>query len=96
VLLTSISIPLGQAGQRAWAHTSIECRCEQAEQAKQPNHKNPQANGLLPFVGNPWAHMPNGLPFWLTDYLALLDWARRMPRDDKRGSITEDVPPILV
>ena len=50
----------------------------------------------MPFVGNPRAHMPNGLPFRLTDYLELVDWTRRMPRDDKRGSIPEEVPPILV
>tara|TARA_B110000971_G_C19762079_1_gene386905 strand:- start:35 stop:544 length:510 start_codon:yes stop_codon:yes gene_type:complete len=31
------------------AHTSIKRRCEQAEQATQPNHKNQQANGLLPW-----------------------------------------------
>jgi REP element-mobilizing transposase RayT len=78
------------------AHTSIKRRCEQAEQAKQPNHKNQQASGLLPFVGNPRAHMPNGLPFRLNDYLALVDWTGRMLRNDKRGSIPEDVPPILV
>ena len=53
------------------AHTSIKRRCEQAEQATQPNHKNQQSNGLLPFVGNPRAHMPNGLPFRLTDYLGV-------------------------
>jgi hypothetical protein len=65
------------------AHTSIKRRCE-------------QASGLLPFVGNPRAHMPNGLPFRLTDYLELVDWTGRILRDDKRGSIPEDVPPILV
>jgi hypothetical protein len=77
------------------AHTSIKRRCEQTEQAKQPNHKNQQANGLLTFVGNPRAHMPNGLPFRLTDYLALVDLTRRILRDDKRGDIPEDVPAIL-
>jgi hypothetical protein len=69
------------------AHTSIKRRCEQAEQL---SHKNQQASGLLPFAGNPRAHMPNGLPFRLTDYLALVDWTGRMLRDDKRGSIPED------
>jgi hypothetical protein len=78
------------------ARTSIKRRCEQAEQAKQPNHKNQQANGLLPFVGNPRAHMPNDLPFRLTDYLELVDWAGRMLRDNKRGSISENVPAILM
>jgi hypothetical protein len=75
------------------AHISIKRRCEQAEQL---SHKNQQASGLLPFAGNPRAHMPNGLPFRLTDYLALVDWTGRMLRDDKRGSISENVPPILV
>jgi hypothetical protein len=77
------------------AYTSIKRRCEQAEQAKQPNHKSQQAIGLLPFVGNPRAQIPNGLPLRLTDYLALVDWTGRMLRDDKRRSILEDVPPIL-
>ena len=77
------------------AHTSIKRRCKQAEQAKQPNHENQQADGLLPFVGNPRANMPNGLPFRLTDYLELVDWTGRILRDDKRGAISEDVPPIL-
>jgi hypothetical protein len=40
--------------------------------------------------------MPNGLPFRLTDYLELVDWTGRMLRVDKRSSIPEDVPPILV
>ncbi len=77
------------------AYTSIKRRCEQAEQAKQPNHKSQQAIGLLPFVGNPQAHMPNVLPLRLTDYLALVNWIGRMLRDDKRRSIPEDVPTIL-
>ena len=77
-------------------HTSIKRRCEQAEQAKQPNHKNQHVSGLLPFVGNPQAHMPNGLPFRLTDYLELVDWTGRVLRDNKRGSISENVPPILI
>jgi hypothetical protein len=78
------------------AYTSIKRRCEQTEQAKQPNHKNQQASGLLPFVGNPRAHMPNGLPFRLSDYLELVDRTGRILRDDKRGSIPEYMPPILV
>ena len=77
------------------AHTSIKRRCEQAEQAKQPNHKSQQAIGLLPFVSNPRVQIPNGLPLRLTDYLALVDWTGRMLRDDKRRSILEDVPLIL-
>jgi REP element-mobilizing transposase RayT len=76
-------------------HTSIKRRCEQAEQATQPNHQNQQVKGLLPFVGNHGANMPNGLPFKLTDYLELVDWTGRILRDDKRGAIAGGVPPIL-
>ena len=50
---------------------------------------------LFPFAGNPRQDMPNGLPFKLTDYLELVDWTGRIIRDDKRGSIPDDVPPIL-
>jgi hypothetical protein len=39
--------------------------------------------------------MPEGLPFRLQDYLELLDWTGRQIRSDKRGSITQILPPIL-
>jgi len=39
--------------------------------------------------------MPQGLPFKLEDYLELLDWTGRCIRKDKRGSINNDLPPIL-
>ncbi len=55
---------------------------------KQPGH-------LLPFVGNPRKEIPKGLPFKLTDYLELLDWSGRIIREDKRGHIPRELPPIL-
>ncbi len=76
-------------------HTSIKRRCDKAEQNPQANQLNQQAEGLLPFVGNPRQNMPNGLPFRLTDYLELLDWTGRVMRDDKKGAIAKDIPPIL-
>jgi len=76
-------------------HTSIKRRCEKAEQATQPNHPNQQVKELLPFAGNPRQNMPKGLPFKLTDYLELVDWTGRILREDKKGAIPEDVPPIL-
>lgn len=36
-----------------------------------------------------------GLPFLLTDYLELIDWTGRILRDDKRGAINSNLPPIL-
>ena len=49
----------------------------------------------MPFAGNPRKNMPHGLPFRLTDYIELVDWTGRIMRDDKRGSIKADLPPIL-
>ncbi|BES70459.1 transposase [Marinobacter nanhaiticus D15-8W] len=54
-----------------------------------------QPFGLFPFAGNPRNGMPAGLPFRLEDYLELVDWTGRQLRDDKRGHITEGLPPIL-
>ena len=37
----------------------------------------------------------NGIPFSFTDYLQLVDWTGRAIVDNKRGSIPDDLPPIL-
>jgi REP element-mobilizing transposase RayT len=67
-------------------HTSIQQRLQQAP--KQPNN-------LFSFVGNPRKDMPDGLPFRLNDYLQLVDWSGRILRENKRGFIPADIPPIL-
>lgn len=68
-----------------------------------------QPTQLLPFIGNPREDMPKGLPFCLTegqevllnrlvihqDYLELVDWTGRAIREGKRGSISNQLPPIL-
>jgi len=35
------------------------------------------------------------LPFYFQDYLELIDWTGRAVREDKRGSISQDLPKIL-
>ncbi|MBN8432169.1 hypothetical protein JF535_15055 [Microbulbifer salipaludis] len=39
--------------------------------------------------------MPTGLPFKVQDYIELVDWSGRCLRDDKRGAIKKQLPPIL-
>ena len=39
--------------------------------------------------------MPDGLPFALQDYITLVDWTGRQHREDKRGAISSQLPPIL-
>lgn len=70
-------------------HTSIACRIKELRTtATQPTE-------LFPFAGNPREPMPEGLPFRLDDYMALVDWTGRSIRDDKRGSIPQNAPQIL-
>lgn len=77
------------------AYTSVRQRINKATSAHLANHPHQQAPGLLPFVGNPRQDMPKGLPFRLTDYLALVDWTGRILREDKRGAISATLPDIL-
>jgi len=74
-------------------HTSIQARISHARGHDQPEPLQPDY--LYPFVGNPREAMPPGLPFPLHDYLELVDWTGRILREDKRGSIAGDLPPIL-
>ena len=36
-----------------------------------------------------------GIPFKLDDYVELVDWSGRIIRDDKRGAINSNLPPII-
>jgi REP element-mobilizing transposase RayT len=74
-------------------YTSVQRRIRHAVPTS--GHRDRQPRELLPFVGNPRADMPKGLPFRLTDYLELVDWTGRQLREGKRGAIPADLPPIL-
>lgn len=77
-------------------YTSVKQRIDKAQSVTAPNHPQQQLKSMLPFVGYPRQGMPKGLPFRLTDYLELVDWTGRILREDKRGAISENLPPILV
>jgi REP element-mobilizing transposase RayT len=70
--------------------TSVQRRIRQRQ-----SNSGKQQVGLHPFAGNPRKGMPKGLPFHLDDYLALLDWTGKQLRDDKRGAISSELPPLL-
>jgi len=76
-------------------YTSVKRRIEQALTTLLPNRIDQQPGVLMPFAGNPGEPMPKGLPFRLSDYLELVDWSGRIIREDKRGSIPENIPDIL-
>jgi hypothetical protein len=76
-------------------HTSAKLRIESAQHAHSTDHGIAQPKSLIPFVGYHREPMPKGLPFRLNDYLELLDWTGRMIRQDKRGVIPGNYPPIL-
>ena len=77
-------------------YTSVKQRIAAAQSAASPNRADQQPRGLFPFAGSPRQGSPKGLPFRLTDYLALVDWSGRLLREDKRGAINAKLPPLLV
>ena len=78
------------------AHTSIKRRIDALQSSGQvPDVLAHQPKRLEPFVGNPRQPMPAGLAYRVEDYIELVDWTGRQIRDDKRGNIDVDQPPIL-
>ena len=59
-------------------HTSIKRRIDGVKNNKAVIH-------LAQFIGNPREPMPQGLPFKLIDYIALVDWTDRSSSSCRRG-----------
>jgi hypothetical protein len=76
-------------------YTSITDRITTAKGSGKSKIPPKKPAHLLPFIGNLRKVMPKGLPFNLTDYLELAEWTGWFLREDKRGYITQDQPPIL-
>lgn len=79
-------------------HTSIKRRIE----ALGPNPHVPfslysgrQAIGLQKFFEESRQDQSDVLPFRMQDYIELVDWTGRQIREDKRGFIEGELPPIL-
>lgn len=75
-------------------HTAIQQRIRAV---CRPDESAPATEGptLLPFSGPEHRDAPDGLPFQFENYLDLVDWSGRVVREDKKGAIPEDLPPIL-
>ena len=71
--------------------TSIQDRIKQW----QKHNKRKQCAHLKPLK---WkgVHSELAVPFSLLDYFQLVDWTGRIAKQDKKGSINSDLPPILV
>jgi len=50
---------------------------------------------LKPLNGSCFAPLSEGIPFTRQDYFDLVDWTGRILREDKRGAIDGQLPPIL-
>jgi hypothetical protein len=82
--------------------TSIQQRIRQyaQDQVEPPNDNRDEASAtqsvpLMPLVKQQEDLHPNAIGFTTVDYLELVDWAGRAVREDKRGAIPEQAPPIL-
>ena len=71
-------------------YTSVQKRAEQAS----GNTARKQAAHLKPFRSQ-GQNLDQAIPFALSSYLELVDWTGRIVRQDKRGNIPVDIPPIL-
>ncbi len=49
----------------------------------------------MPLLHSEQDHHVNTTGYSLREYLELVDWAGRQIKEDKRGAIAEDVPPLL-
>ncbi len=78
--------------------TSIQQRIREygksQRKSKTPKTAKPRIP-LMPLIGPGKDGHENAIGFRLNDYLELVDWAGRAVREDKRGAIPSDIPPIL-
>ena len=68
-------------------HTSIKQRINAVRDKRRPKRCMERFEGVH--------KNSKGIPFKLEDYFELVDWTGRIIRDDKRGAMSESLPPIL-
>jgi REP element-mobilizing transposase RayT len=75
--------------------TSIQERIKSYSEVKPSNKGMETKTNLFPFVRISEEEERKGIQFDEQDYYRLLDWTGRAIRDDKKGSIPEDLAPIM-
>jgi hypothetical protein len=75
--------------------TSIQERIKSYSELEKPSKGVEPKTNLFPFVRIADKEERKGIQFDEQDYYRLLDWTGRAIRDDKKGSIPEDLAPIL-
>ncbi|MET0037765.1 MAG: alpha-amylase family glycosyl hydrolase, partial [Candidatus Thiodiazotropha lotti] len=75
--------------------TSIQERIKVYIEKQRSDNVSEPSTKLYPFVKTKGNEPLNGIDFAEKDYFRLLDWTGRAIRNDKRGSIPEDLAPIL-
>jgi putative transposase len=71
-------------------------RAESSSPSAKDNDQRDTSAPLVPLTGNDsQGSSASGIAFVLSDYIALVDWTGRAIREDRRGFIPEDLPPIL-
>jgi hypothetical protein len=76
-------------------YTSIQERIKAYRQKQKPDKAEKLSPKLFPFKSVKSNELSNFIDFNEKDYFRLVDWIGRAIRDDKKGSIPEDLLPIL-
>ncbi|MDP6968224.1 MAG: transposase [Gammaproteobacteria bacterium] len=81
--------------QRIAPTMDLEAAIQQQLEQGQLLKFNSDIKPMLPFLNSINANIQSGIPCAWEDYLNLVDWTGKIVRDDKRGAINQQLPPIL-
>ena len=81
--------------QRIAPTMDLEAAIQQQLEQGQLLKFNGEIKPMLPFLNSINANTHSGIPCVWEDYLDLVDWTGRIVREDKRGTINQQLPPIL-
>jgi hypothetical protein len=80
---------------RDWQQRQVKQSQTSQQSAESPQTINSPRVPLMPLVQQRRDAHAHAIGYTLKDYLQLVDWAGRTIRNDKRGAISDRIPPIL-